>query len=429
MTSDQTDDAAVTPDPADEAALPPELTISGRGASGVGVAAVVAAAASYGVLVVVARTVGVAENSTFLVFWSLLFLLFGALLGVYTETTRAVRAASLGGDAGAGGARVLWSALLVGLVAGAVLVASAWAWAPHLLGDDALALTAVLAAAVLLFTGHSALGGALSGRHEWGLYAGLVSGEALVRLAAVGAVAALGGRLLGLETAVVAGSLVWLVLLVVSPRSRTAARARADVPLRRLLGNTGHAILAAAASAALVVGFPVLLRATSDAGEWTTAAPLVLAISLTRAPLLIPLTAYQGVAVTYFLVNRRRGFAPALRLAGGITLVGVAGSVLAAFVGPFLLALLFGPAYRLAGGTLAGLTIAATVLALLTLSGSAVLALGLHAQYSRGWLLATAVAVALLLLPLSLSDRAVVSLVVGPVAGLLYHGRVLARSS
>jgi len=79
---------------------PPEMTISGRGAGGVGVAAVVAALASYGVLVVVARTLGVAENSSFLVFWSLLYLLFGMLMGIYTETTRAVRSHSLGVGSG-----------------------------------------------------------------------------------------------------------------------------------------------------------------------------------------------------------------------------------------------------------------------------------------------------------------------------------------
>jgi len=409
--------------------LPPELTISGRGATGVGAAALVAAAASYGVLVVVARTVGVAENSVFLVFWSLIYLMFGTLLGVYTETTRAVRSAERTDQEAGAGASVMAGALLVGSLGGAALVATAVLWAPRLLGDDAVVLTVVLVVAVLLFSGHSALAGALSGRGDWARYAWLVSGEAIVRLVVIVAAAALGAGRLGLEAAVVSGSLVWLGLLAFSAPARRAARARADVGLGRLLGNTGHAALAALASAALVVGFPVLLRATSNPVEWLTAAPLVLAISLTRAPLLIPLTAYQGVAVTYFLVNRRQGFAPALRLAGVVTLVGVVGAALAALVGPAILQLLFGPAYRLDARTLAGLTIAATVLALLTLSGSAVVALGMHGHYAIGWVLATVASVLLLLLPLPLADRAVISLVVGPLVGLAYHAQALVRSS
>ncbi len=417
---------APIPDPSPAGA---EVTISGRAASGVGLAAVIAAGASYAVLVVVARALTVAENSTFLVFWSLIFLLFGAVTGVYQETTRAVRATGVTGPAGVNPARVLPAGLLVGLLAGGALVASAWLWGPHLLGDDALPLTGVLAVAVVLFSGHCALGGSLSGRRDWGRYAALVSGEALVRLLVVGAAAAIGAGVVGLEVAVLAGSLVWLGLLAASPVARSAARARADVPLGRLLGNSGHAILAAVASAALVVGFPVLLRATSNALEWSTAAPLVLAISLTRAPLLIPLSAYQGVAVTYFLVHRRDGFVPAARLGGGIAVVGLAGAVVAGVVGPALLELLFGTDYRLTGTTLAGLTVAATALALLTLSGSAVLALGRHARYAQGWMIATVVSVALLLLPLPLSDRAVLSLVVGPVIGLAFHGGVLTRAS
>jgi len=361
------------------------------------------------------------------VFWSLLYLLFGMLMGIYTESTRAVRSQSLGVGSGEAGAPIMAGAVIVGSVVAAALVVTSWLWVPRLLAGSAVTLTVVLVVAVLLFSGHSALAGGLSGRGDWGRYAGLVSGDAVVRLAVIVGAAALGAGLFGLEAAVVSGSLVWLGMLAVSTPARAAARSRADVPLGRLVRNSAQACLAALASAALVVGFPVLLRATSNDVEWATSAPVVLAISLTRAPLLIPLTAYQGVAVTYFLVNRRNGFAPALRLAGAVTAVGVAGALLAAIVGPALLQLLFGASYRLDARTFAGLTIAATVMALLTLSGSAVLALGMHREYAVGWVLATVVSILLLLLPLPLADRAVVSLVLGPLVGLAYHGRALVR--
>ena len=118
-----------------------------------------------------------------------------------------------------------------------------------------------------------------------------------------------------------------------------------------------------------------------------------------------------------------------LKVGAIVTAVGVVGAALAALVGPAILALLFGPAYRLAGSTLAGLTVGATVLALLTLTGSAILAMALHTQYSFGWLLAVVVAAAVLFLPRSLSDRAVISLILGPAVGLAYHAWVLARTA
>jgi ribose/xylose/arabinose/galactoside ABC-type transport system permease subunit len=56
-----------------------------------------------------------------------------------------------------------------------------------------------------------------------------------------------------------------------------------------------------------------------------------------------------------------------------------------------------------------------------------VLALGHHFDYSIGWVVATVASIVLLLLPVPIADRAVLSLVVGPIVGLVVHGRVLAR--
>jgi len=401
---------------------PTESTITGRGASSVGVASIVAAVSAYVVLLVVARSLDVAQNSQFLVYWSLLFYLFGALTGVYQETTRAVGA---GRDVGERGASVLRSGLLVGAVVAAAILATSWLWSQRVLGAAGGRQALLLGVAALLYAGHSALGGSLSGRREWHLYSALLSAESLVRLAVVVIVVAVAGSS-GLDVAVVSGELVWLVLLVGSARSRAASRALADVALGKLLGNSGYAMAAAAASAALAVGFPVLLRATSDPIEWTTAAPLVLAITLTRAPLLIPLSAYQGVSVTYFVAHRGEGLRQAMRVVGLITGVGLVGAVAAYLVGPALLRFLFGPGYDVSGAILAGLTVAATLLALLTFSGSAVLAMGRHASYALGWLVAIAVSAATLLLPFALADRALLSLVLGPVAGLVVFAAVLA---
>jgi hypothetical protein len=61
------------------------------------------------------------------------------------------------------------------------------------------------------------------------------------------------------------------------------------------------------------------------------------------------------------------------------------------------------------------------MLAVLTLTGTCCLALGGHRGYAVGWLLAVVAAVPLLLLPVALDARVVVTLVCAPVAGVVVH--------
>ncbi len=69
------------------------------------------------------------------------------------------------------------------------------------------------------------------------------------------------------------------------------------------LRGAAHSIAAAGASAILVMGFPVLLKATSgDLGA--AGGVVILAVTLTRAPLLVPLTAMQGNLIAHFVDQR-----------------------------------------------------------------------------------------------------------------------------
>jgi O-antigen/teichoic acid export membrane protein len=97
----------------------------------------------------------------------------------------------------------------------------------------------------------------------------------------------------------------------------------------------------------------------------------------------------------------------------------VAGAAWAA--GPTLLVWLVDPGYRVDGPVLAGLACAATMLAVLVLTGSVVLAVDRHRIYVVGWLVATLVTVLALLLPGTLEHRTVVSLTVGPLVGATIH--------
>ncbi|MGV8849430.1 MAG: hypothetical protein ACOH16_07780 [Propionibacteriaceae bacterium] len=263
--------------------------------------------------------------------------------------------------------------------------------------------------------------GALTGLRSWRVYSALVSAEAMVRLLLVVLVILAGVTTHGLEIASSAAAAVWTVFLVVSSTARRATRATGDGDRRQFLNRAGQAMVASASSAVLVVGFPVLLRLTTSSVEWTTAAPLLLAISLTRAPLIMPLNAYQGVAISHFLSEQHRGIAVLLRPASAVVGVGVLGATGAYLVGPFIMVAFFGPAYHVSGLLLAGLTVAAACLALLTLTGSAVLATGRHRVYAIGWFLGSAASVALLMTHLPIGSRAVLSLCGGPLLGIGIH--------
>lgn len=421
--------AEVVPVPADGA--PPAA--GARGTAGVGIASLVAAGAGYLVLLIAARTLTKAENADFLTFWSLLFFLFGTLGGLQSEVTRAVHESSVAGRQRAGAepprpARVLALAGVVGLGLAAVTAASAPLWAPSVLTPAPLALTCLVVVGALAFAGHAGTAGSLAGSGRWTTFSGLVGAEATVRLVLVAVAAALGAGVVGLAAATAAAAGTWLVVSAAVPAVRAAVGRRTGAPLTAMVRPTALAMLGAASNAALVVGFTVLLRATTDDHVFDAAAPLILAIQLTRAPLLIPLGAYQGMAITYVLRHRGRGLAPLVRIAGAVVAVGVVAAGLAAAVGPWLMTTLFGPTYHVDGLVLFELTLAAAVLALLTLTGAAAIAVRAHGAFSLGWVAATVAAAGCLLLPASIETRAVLGLAVGPLIGVVVHAVAVRRA-
>lgn len=406
--------------------------ITARGATGVGAASLVAAASGYAVLVIAANVLDKAENADFLSFWGLLFFLFGALGGLQSEVTRSVHVArtahlptrvatgTTAPEVAPGGALVLPLGLFVGGAMAAIIAVTSPIWAHAVLGSHPQVPVTLIALAVVAFAGHCTVAGTLAGRGQWTVYSQLVGAEALVRLLLAIAVGVAGAGPLGLRAASATAAATWLLLTAV-PRVRSVRQQRADATSRTFLTASGQAMVGAASSAGLVVGFPVLLRISTPADAFALAAPLLLAVQLTRAPLLIPLNAYQGVAITHFLAHRDRGARPLIRLAAVIGAVGLVGAGAAALVGPWLMELLLGSGYRVGPVILGTLTLTAALLALLTLTGAATLALDGHRVYAIGWLAATVCSAAALLLPGSLEARVLTSLALGPLVGIAVH--------
>lgn len=403
-------------------------TIGRRGATGVAVASLLSAGVGYVVLAVAARVlVPETVNSVFVTFWSTLFACFGLLSGLSIETTRAVTASLAVDDAPTASPRprVLMVGLAIGAGGAAVLAATSPLWAPRLFAFDNLPLAGLVCLGAAAYAAHSTVIGALAGSHHWSTYAGLIAAESTVRLLLVLAAAAVGASVLGFAGGTALAAFTWVGLLSASPRARQAAATRADSPLPVFLRRIGAASLATGASAVLMVGFPVLLSLTTPGDVYQRSTALLLAISLTRAPLMIPLNAYQGVAVSHFVQHRDQGLRAMLPAVRAVVAVGAIGAVLAYLIGPWLMVTILGPAYGVSGALLAGLTGASAVLALLTLTGALCQALTMHRIFATGWVAAVAVAVVILLLPFGIESRTILALSIGPGVGIIVHLRTL----
>lgn len=400
-------------------------SFTGKSASKVGISSLISAIAGVLILLVTSRTLSIEANADFLAFWAALFFVQGTLGGIQAESTRATHAVVLGAPAHGGRfSRPLLSGGITGLAAGALILAL-WPLGSHLFPANTALVMGALAVFAVLYSGHAALAGSLQGTNRWGTFANLVTFESLLRFAAILAASLLAVPLIGVELACLASLAAWLSLTALSPSARAAAKARSDVGLGRTLRQTGYALLSAASSATLVVGFPILVKITATPTEYALSAPLLLAVSMTRAPIMIPLQAFQGVAMNLIMQGGGR-ISAYVKPVGAILALGLLGAGLAALVGPALMGI-FGPEYRISAWTLAALTFAASLVALITLTGTAAIALGHHRVYSIGWLLGTVVSVLLLLLPLPLDTRCVLSLTVGPLVGIIFHVGALLR--
>jgi len=402
----------------------------------VGIATVLTAVCGYAVLYLAARDLNPAGFSVFGVFWGAFGLFTGAANGLLQEATRDVRSSGHPGHPGrpAGPTtRPILVAAGVGTAAAAAIAGTAPLWAGHLFAESTTLSVALLAAGLAGFCLHATLLGMLAGVGRWTQYGSLMVTDAVIRVTVAAATVLLGGGLVGFLWATVAGAVAWVLLLVGSPAARAAARLYTAGGVRRFLRGASHSIAAAGASAILVMGFPVLLKATS-AELGAAGGVVILAVTLTRAPLLVPLTAMQGNLIAHFVDRRASSARPGALLrallvpAALITAVGALGAAAAGLLGPWLLRVAFGPEYRAGGGLLAWLSAGAVSVALLTLTGAATVAAALHRAYALGWIGATVAAGALLSLPLDLPTRTVVALLCGPLVGIAVHTAALART-
>jgi O-antigen/teichoic acid export membrane protein len=398
----------------------------------VGVATAVTALCGYLVLYLAARDLDPTGFSVFGVFWGAFGLVTGAANGLLQEATREVRSARYevsspppeplrpGGSSVGPQTHPLRVAAVIGVAAGLVIAGSAPLWAGHVFVEARILSVVLLSVGLAGFCLHATLLGMLAGAGRWTQYGSLMVTDAGMRVALAAATFAMSWGLVGYLWATVCGAVAWLVMLVASPTTRAAAQLVASGDTATFLRGAAHAIAAAGASAILVMGFPVLLKATSG-NLGATGGVVILAVTLTRAPLLVPLTAMQGNLIAHFVDQRTERMRALVGPAAVVVGLGAVGVVAAGLAGPWLLRVFFGADYRADGAMLAWLTAAAVSIALLTLTGAATVAAAMHRAYSLGWIGATVASTLLLLLPLELETRTVVALLTGPLVGIGVH--------
>lgn len=392
----------------------------------VGAATAVSALCGYAVLYLAARDLEPAGFSIFSVFWGAFGLVTGAANGLLQEATREVRSARHRDLSGAPTTHPMRIAGLVGIVAALVIAASSPLWSGHVFAESRALSVVLLSVGLAGFCLHATLLGMLAGVNRWTEYGALMVTDAGIRVAVAAATFVLGWGLAGFLWATVAGAVAWLIMLIAAPAARMAAGLLTAGSPATFLRGAGHSIAAAGASAILVMGFPVLLKATSgDLGA--AGGVVILAVTLTRAPLLVPLTAMQGNLIAHFVDQRDKRLRALLAPAAAVAGLGAVGVAAAGLLGPWLLRVAFGEEYLAGGALLAWLTAAAVAIAMLTLTGAATVAAALHRAYALGWIIATVAAVALLLLPLGLEERTIIALLCGPLVGIAVHLVALAR--
>lgn len=382
-------------------------------------ASIVSGAAGYLVTAIVADRVSAPEYTAFAVFWSALYLVVGTFGGVQQEFARAT---SVRGEGAASGARGSLFAVVLAAALLAVVAGTSPLWAGWVLADSSSWLAAPLAIGAASYVIVAALAGTLYGVRWWMPLVALIVIDGLARLAGVLLVLGLGGDLVALGWAVAAPFPLAVLLVLPFVAARVRREAVLDVGMRALTWNVARTVAAAAATAALISGFPLLLEVTSPSDSAAALAPIILALTLTRAPIVIPLMSLQSYFIVRFGDRRGSLLGEVARLVGAVIAVSVVLAALAAWIGPGIIVWLFGAEFEIGALLLFVLVASSGLVAALCVTGPAVLALAKHSHYVGGWAAGAFVTLGLLLLPIDLELRTSLALTVGPLVGLVVHG-------
>lgn len=390
-------------------------------------ATLIAGVSGYVVMWAVARALGAADYSVFGVFWSGLFLIVGVLFGVQQETTRGTaESIHRGGKAAPKSSLWLFAGVLALVVMVIVFVSGMW-WAAPALGAD----NAGLVLQIALGSGANALvatlSGVLAGSQLWRHLGSIIALDGILRLLLVLAALSISTDPVLLAWAVILPFPLSLGIVVFASPRPFRQFARSSLGYRQLIANSGHTMLAASATALIINGFPLVLAFFTGAGDQAELGALILAITITRAPVLVPLMALQSYLVTRFTGMKMSPWPLIFRAFGLIGAVMILLAVATLLWGSAAFETLIAKEFALSTAALVPLVVSSGFIGALCVTGPALLALGMHRSYAFGWVVGSVVAVGMLFLPVGLEQKAALALSVGPIVGLLLHLGFLLR--
>lgn len=363
----------------------------------------------------------------FSAFWSVLFLLGSAVGGIQQEVARATT------PAGPASPHRSIRRFAIGCAAAALALSGAVGLivGPAALGPRHMAMVGALMLGLLGYVVTAVLTGLFYGIGALGSVAALIAIDAALRGVAV-VVGLLAGAPIDVVAYLVAIPFGLAVLIIWQfTRTRVVGRYTLDAGDAILARHSLSTVLAAASIGVMVTGMPLLFRVSLTDLSAAAVASLTLVVTLTRAPFIIPLMALQSYLVVGFREQpeRARSRVRAYLLIALVT--GALAAVIAIPAGPWIVDLISGGRYSTNGFTSAVVVLSAILVGCMCITGPALLAEARHGAYASGWLVAAVATISMLLVvPASPDMRALLALVIAPVAGLVVHGtRLAARKS
>ncbi|SDS28757.1 lipopolysaccharide biosynthesis protein [Microterricola viridarii] len=358
----------------------------------------------------------------FAAFWSALFLVVGVLFGLQQESTRATAEALRDADRPGRRQSSLWIfGAGAGLIVGAIVLVSSVLWAPDSLGQEntGLALQVALGSAANAVV--ATMSGALAGSQRWRLLAAVIFLDGILRLAAVSLVLSVSDDLNLLAWAVVLPFPLAIGTVFCFAPGVLRRLGHSPLRYRTLAVNSVHTVIAASATAILINGFPLVLAFYGQGSDKDVLADLMFAIMLTRAPILVPLMALQSYLVTRFTNDRAALWAFLLKAIGAVAAVMALLGAATWLWGLWAFQTFINESFTLPTAALVPLVVSSGFIGILCVTGPALLALGRHRAYAAGWVAASAVALAVLFVPIPIEFRAPLALSLGPVVGIIWH--------
>jgi O-antigen/teichoic acid export membrane protein len=408
----------------DQPVIAPASAEQGSGFTLIVAATAIVGIAGYAITAWVPNVIGVGPYAVFAVFWAFIFLVAAALTGIQQEITRGTQARRAGDHSRAGQAAKF--AAVASLIVLAVVLGTAPLWQAAVFPDHGWALVLPLAVGAASYVPLAVLAGSLYGVGHWRALFALITIEGLLRLALVGTVAMVYPDMVALAWAVAVPFPVAVIAVWPFARARIVGKTRLDVSLPQLTWNVGRTIVAAAAMGLMISGFPLVLQLTSPGVRADDLGLIVLAATLTRAPLIVVGMALQSFLIVFFRARAAHFWRALVMLEGAVIALGVLLAGLGYLLGPFVFAFVFPKAPTVEGWLIATLVLSSALVGALCVSAPAVLSRNAHGAFSAGWIIAAITTVACLLLPIGFIEKTMLALLVGPTAGVLFHAIYLA---